>query len=170
MRQRCRAERGQIFSSDHLIGLCTGAKITIVWKRRDHAGIANVMRVLPRCALRADRLRLRPHRHSPRSRALLERAARRTIRDIHARELERPPAVVAAAGVELRGMVREGEQVSPKKLIEAKPCGVELSLGLFEPFLRDQHVGKAPSDLRIAARKRRQRVAPPRRRFDLWLA
>jgi hypothetical protein len=53
-------------------------------------------------------------------------------------------------------MVREGEQVSPKKLIEAKPCGVELCLGLFEPLLRDQHVGKTPPDLRIAARKRWQ--------------
>ena len=61
-----------------------------------------------------------------------------TIRDIRASELERPPTVVAAAGVELRGMVREGELMSPKKLIEAKPCGVELCLGLFEPLLRDQ--------------------------------
>ena len=85
-----------------------------------------------------------------------ERTACRTIRDIRAREFERPPAVVAAAGVELRGMVREGEQVSLKKLLEAKPCGVELCLGLFEPPLRDQHVGKTPPDLRIAARKRRQ--------------
>jgi hypothetical protein len=89
-----------------------------------------VMRVLPRhrfvwvacgwglIGIRRDRTRL------------LDRTACRTIRDIRAREFERPPAVVAAAGVELRGMVCEGEQVSPKKLIEAKPCGVELCLGL----------------------------------------
>jgi hypothetical protein len=32
---------------------------------------------------------------------------------------------IAAARVELRGMVREGEQVPAKKLIEAKPCGIE---------------------------------------------
>src|SRR5215469_3299723 len=43
-----------------------------------------------------------------------------------------------------------------KKLIEAKPCGIELSLGLFEPALRNQHIGKTPIDFRIAARKRRQ--------------
>src|SRR5882672_3714489 len=87
---------------------------------------------------------------------LLHRGARRTISDIRARELERAPTVVAAAGVELRGMVREGEQVLPEKLLEAKPCGVEVGLRLFEPLLRDQHVGKAPADLRIAARDHRQ--------------
>src|SRR5262245_59054731 len=38
---------------------------------------------------------------------LLDRTACRPIRDIRARELERPPAVVAASGVELRSMVRE---------------------------------------------------------------
>jgi hypothetical protein len=78
-----------------------------------------VMRVLPRhrfvwvacgwgpIGIHRDRMRL------------LDRTACRTIRDIRAREFERPPAAVAAAGVELRGMVCEGEQVSPKKLIEA---------------------------------------------------
>jgi hypothetical protein len=40
----------------------------------------------------------------------------------------------AAAGVELRRMVREGEQVSAKKLFEAEPCVVELYLRLFESF------------------------------------
>src|SRR5262245_50719136 len=87
---------------------------------------------------------------------LLERTACRTIRDIRARELERAPQVVAAAGVELRGMIREGELVSVQKLFEAEACSVELCLRLFEPFLRDQHVCKAPPDLRIAARNRRQ--------------
>ena len=67
------------------------------------------------------------HRDRPR---LLDRTACRTIRDIRAREFERPPAVVAAAGVELRGMIREGEPVSRKKLIEANTCGVELCLSL----------------------------------------
>jgi hypothetical protein len=43
-----------------------------------------------------------------------------------------------------------------KKLIEAKPCGIELSLGLFELALRNQHIGKTPIDFRIAARKRWQ--------------
>ena len=84
---------------------------------------------------------------------LLECTTRRAIRDIRAREFERPPAVIAAASVELRGMVREGEQVSLKKLIEAKACGLELCLGLFEPALRDQHVGKTPPNLWIVARK-----------------
>src|SRR5262245_44501134 len=63
---------------------------------------------------------------------LLERAACGTIRDVRAGELEGPPAVVAAAGVELGGMVGEGEQVSPKKLIELQAGGVELRLGLFD--------------------------------------
>src|SRR5262249_1443067 len=87
---------------------------------------------------------------------LLERTARRTIGDIRARELERPPAIVAAAGVELSGMIREGEQMPLKKLIEAKTRDVELSLGLFELALRNQHIGKAPIDFRITARKRWQ--------------
>src|SRR5215469_5780617 len=87
---------------------------------------------------------------------LLDRTARGTISDIRARELERPPAIVAAAGVELCGMVREGQQMPSKKLIEAKPCGIELSLGLFELALRNQHIGKTPIDFRIAARKRWQ--------------
>jgi hypothetical protein len=39
-------------------------------------------------------------------------------------------------------LVREGAQVSPKKCLEPEPCGFELYLGLFEPVLRDQHVGK----------------------------
>jgi hypothetical protein len=50
-------------------------------------------------------------------------------------------------------MVCEGEQVSAKKLIEAKSCGLKLGLGFHEPPLGDQHVGKTPPDLRIAARK-----------------
>src|SRR4030095_1266391 len=87
---------------------------------------------------------------------LPDRTMCRTICDIRTREFERPPAVVSAGGVELRGMVRESEQVSLKKLIEAKARGVELCLRLFKPFLRDEHVGKTPPDLRIAARKRWQ--------------
>src|SRR5215471_7031985 len=43
-----------------------------------------------------------------------------------------------------------------KKLIVAKPCGIELSLGLFELALRNQHIGKTPIDFRIAARERWQ--------------
>src|SRR5262249_36369713 len=84
---------------------------------------------------------------------LLDRAASRTIRDIRSGQLERPPEVVAAAGVEFRGVVREGEQVSPKKLLEAEPCGGELPLALVELSLRDEHISKAPPDLWIAARK-----------------
>jgi hypothetical protein len=86
---------------------------------------------------------------------LLDRTACRAICDIRAREFERPPAVVAAASVELRGMIRKGERVSPEKLIEANTCGVELYLGLFEPLLREQHVGQTPPNFRIAARQRR---------------
>src|SRR5262249_21048964 len=85
---------------------------------------------------------------------LLDRPTGRTIRDIGAREFERPPVIVAASRIELRRMVSEGEEMSLKELIKAKPCGVELYLRLFEPRLCDQHVGKTPADLRIAARKR----------------
>jgi hypothetical protein len=85
---------------------------------------------------------------------LLDRPACRSIRDIRAGELERPPVLVAAADVELRSMIRKGERVSLKKLFEAKPRGVELRLGLFEPLLRDQHIGKAPPDFWITARRR----------------
>ena len=51
---------------------------------------------------------------------LLNGTACGTIGDIRSRELERPPTIVAAAGVELRGMVREDEQMPLKKLIEAR--------------------------------------------------
>jgi hypothetical protein len=71
-----------------------------------------------------------------------------------ARELERPPVVVAAAGVKLRSMIREGEQMSSEQLFEARPCSFKLPLALFQPALRNQHIGKAPPGLRIAARKR----------------
>jgi hypothetical protein len=67
---------------------------------------------------------------------LLNRTPGRTIRDIRSRQLERPPVIVAAAGVELRGVICEGAQVSPKKLLEAKPCGVELCLAFPQPSLR----------------------------------
>jgi hypothetical protein len=53
-------------------------------------------------------------------------------------------------------MVGEGEKVSAKKLLVANPCGFELCLGLFEPRLRDEHIGETPPDLRIAARQRWQ--------------
>ena len=66
---------------------------------------------------------------------LLDGTARGTIGDIGAREFERPPAIIAAAGVELRGMVRESEQMPPQELIEAGPRGIELSLGLFDTCL-----------------------------------
>src|SRR5215471_4191670 len=55
----------------------------------------------------------------------LERAACGTIGDVGARELERQPGIVATADVELRGMICEGEQMLPKKLTEAKLCGIE---------------------------------------------
>src|SRR5262245_60972949 len=84
---------------------------------------------------------------------LFDGPASRTIRDIHASKFERPPTVVAAAGIELRGMVRERKRVSAKKCFEAKLCGVELCLRLVEPFLRDQYVSETPLDLWIAARK-----------------
>ena len=45
---------------------------------------------------------------------LSERTACRTIREICARELERALSVIAAAGVELRCMIRKGEQMPPK--------------------------------------------------------
>src|SRR6516225_11151549 len=88
---------------------------------------------------------------------LLNGTACGTIGDIRARQLKRPPAIVAAAGVELRGMVREGEQMPPKELIEADPRVIELFVGLFEPALRNQRIGETPAHLRIAARKRWQK-------------
>jgi hypothetical protein len=56
---------------------------------------------------------------------LFDRTACRAIRDIRSRKFKRP-SIVAAAGVEFRSMVSEGEQVSLKKLIESKPRGVDL--------------------------------------------
>jgi hypothetical protein len=80
---------------------------------------------------------------------MLDRPASRTIRGFDVRGFERPPAIIAAASVELRCMVCKSEQVFPKKLFETKSCGVELCLCLFEPPLRDQHIGKTPPNLRI---------------------
>src|SRR4029453_13250800 len=79
---------------------------------------------------------------------------RRTIRDICAGEFERAPTVVAAAGVELRGVVGEREGGPPKKLTEAEPAVIELLFDLVEPPLRDHDVGQTPPNLRITARKR----------------
>jgi hypothetical protein len=87
--------------------------------------------------------------------ACLDRSARGMIRDIRARECEGSPTVVAAAGVELRGVVREGEEVFPEELFEPTPCCIELRLGLVGPLLRGEHVGKTPPNLRVAARNRR---------------
>jgi hypothetical protein len=87
---------------------------------------------------------------------LLDRPACRTIRGFDAREFERPPAIIAAASLELRCMVRKSEQVFPKKLFETKSRGVELCLSLFEPPLRDQHIGKTPPNLRTSAGSRWQ--------------
>ena len=115
-----RAERGQgreqSFHRLHLIGLCCGWRASS--RRRNgptmaatwpsscgHSASRASCRSLAAAAMR-DRLRL------------LDRTAGRTICDIHARELERPPGVGAAVGVELRGMVRKGEQVPFKQLIE----------------------------------------------------
>jgi hypothetical protein len=83
---------------------------------------------------------------------LLDRTACRTIRNIHAGKLERLPTVIAAAGVELRGMVREGRKCLPRR---SNRAASSRCLGFFEPLLRNQHVGKTPPDLRIVARKRR---------------
>src|SRR5262245_58801563 len=46
---------------------------------------------------------------------LLDRTTGWTIRDICASERERPGAIAAAAGIKLRGMVREGKQMSFEK-------------------------------------------------------
>ena len=82
---------------------------------------------------------------------LLDSTACPTIRDVRARKFERALAVVAGARVELRGMVREGEEMPSQKLFEAAPRGVEMCPRLVDPALRDQHIGKTPPDLRIAA-------------------
>src|SRR5262249_55436041 len=79
--------------------------------------------------------------------SLFDRAACRSISDVRVREFECPPTVVAAAGIEFRRMVSESKQMFPEKLLETMARCVELCLGLFEPLLRDKHVGKMPLDL-----------------------
>src|SRR5262249_19617721 len=61
------------------------------------------------------------------------------------------------------GMVREGKRVSVKQLFEAGPSGGKLSLAVFEDSLRNQDVGQAPPNLRIAAREhwREERLRLP---------
>src|ERR1044071_6766776 len=86
---------------------------------------------------------------------LLDRTAGQTVRDIRAREFECSPAIIAATGVELRAMVREGEQMFRKQLLESDAGCIELCLGLGKSPLRGPNVGKTPRDLRIATRKRR---------------
>src|ERR1043166_7971126 len=82
--------------------------------------------------------------------------AGRAVRDIGARKLEAPPAVVAARGVELRTMVRKGEQVPAQQFVEAGPCGLELVRRGAQPALRAQGVGETPVDLGVAAGQRRR--------------
>jgi hypothetical protein len=65
------------------------------------------MRVFLCCTLRGSRSLSCIHCDHIR---LLDRTSRRTIRDIHAREFERPLAIVSTAGIELRGMIREGDK------------------------------------------------------------
>ena len=103
---------------------------------------AVVLRDCGLIAIRCDRLQL------------FDRLVCRAVRDIHARELERPSVVVAAAGVEVRSMVRKSQQMSSEQLFEARPCGVKPPRALFEPSLRVQHISKSPPDLWIAARQR----------------
>lgn len=57
---------------------------------------------------------------------LFDRATRQTIRHIQALKVERPSVVVAAAGVELRSMVSEGEKVFRQKTVEAAPRCIEM--------------------------------------------
>ena len=101
---------------------------------------------------------------------LLKRSTCRPIRDIRACKFERPLAVVAAAGVEFGGVIREGEHVSLKKTIETSPRGIELRLSFFKPVLRDQHIGKTPIGPRDRGSKAPAGAAPPRRRVWSWLA
>jgi hypothetical protein len=49
---------------------------------------------------------------------LLDRTTCGTIRNVHACEFERTRAIVPAAGIELRGMIRKGEQVPAQKCFE----------------------------------------------------
>src|SRR5262249_41063247 len=88
---------------------------------------------------------------------LFDRPAGRTVRDIRAREVECAPPVIAAAGVELRGVGGEGGRVSAQKSFEPPMRGAELRVGFSESPLRDQHVGKTPLHLWISARKRWQK-------------
>src|SRR5262245_59919964 len=75
---------------------------------------------------------------------------RRTIRNIDARELQRAPLIVAAAGVELRSMIGEGQQVRSQKSFESKSSRVELPFALGKSLLRDERIGQAPPGFRVA--------------------
>jgi hypothetical protein len=87
----------------------------------------------------------------------IDRPTGRTIRDIKARKFEGLRVIVAAAGVELRGVVRKGEKVFLKKLVEAGSSGAKFRLGFLEPILRNKHLGEAPADFRVTARNYRQK-------------
>ena len=52
----------------------------------------------------------------------------------------RAPIRAAAASIELRGVVREGEGL--RRSASNPNRGASLCLGILEPVLRDQHVGK----------------------------
>src|SRR5262245_46760697 len=88
---------------------------------------------------------------------LLEGPQRRAVRNIDARKVKSPAAIVPAASVELRAMVRKCKQVPCENDLESQPGGLHLRFRLGEFPLGSQHVGETPEDFRIAARNSRRK-------------
>src|SRR6476620_6103620 len=60
---------------------------------------------------------------------LLESSQRWSVRDVGARQCKRPRSIVTGAGIELRTVVRKGEQVFYEKHVEARPRSLHLRFG-----------------------------------------
>lgn len=81
---------------------------------------------------------------------LLERSQRRTVRKVDAGEFESPSGIVATGGVELRTMVRKGQQVLSEKNLEARLRGPHLFFRLGGPAHGGQHLRQTPGHFRVA--------------------
>ena len=101
---------------------------------------------------------------------LLDRTACTTIFDIRARQFERPPVVVAAASIELRSVVREASRCLPRFSSKPERAASSCLSPLFEPSLRNQHIGKSAHGPPDRGSKALAGVTLPRRRVGSWLA
>ena len=86
---------------------------------------------------------------------LLECPQRRSVRDIDAREFKGSSGIIAAAAIELGPMVGKRQQVLFQKCFEAEPRCLKLPLRVRHSSHCGHHVCKAPGDLGVAARNRR---------------